>query len=84
MILNTTSSAPVPELVKPAGAGQVLKDYEAIDENLEKITGSMPNNGAIAATIDGLNVTSYTIPSGYTSGGTVSLTDDIEAALAAI
>lgn len=49
-----------------------------------KITGTMANNGAIAGTIDGLTTTSYTIPSGYTSGGSVSLTDDIELALAAI
>ena len=33
---------------------------------------------------DGLTVTSYTVPAGYTSGGTVSLTDDIEQALAMI
>lgn len=49
-----------------------------------KVTGTMPNNGAISASIDGLTVSSYTIPAGYTSGGVVSLTGDIEAALAAI
>lgn len=49
-----------------------------------KVEGTMPNNGAIAATIDGLTTTSYAVPAGYTSGGTVSLTDDIETALAAI
>lgn len=49
-----------------------------------KVTGTMPNNGAINATINGLTVTSYSVPAGYTSGGTVSLTDDIEQALAAI
>lgn len=49
-----------------------------------QITGSMTNNGAISATIDGLTTTSYSVPSGYTSGGTVSLTSDIEEALAAI
>lgn len=49
-----------------------------------KVTGTMPNNGAISATIDGLTVTSYSVPAGYTSGGTVSLTDDIEQALAAV
>lgn len=49
-----------------------------------KITGTMANNGAIAATIDGLSITSYTVPTGFTSGGTVSLTNDIEMALAAI
>ena len=45
----------------------------------------MPNNGAVAAVIDGLTTTSYTVPAGYHSGtGTVSLNGDIEAALAAI
>lgn len=49
-----------------------------------QITGTMPNNGAISGTIDGLTTTSYTIPAGYTTGGSVSLTNDIELALAAI
>lgn len=50
----------------------------------EKVEGSMPNNGAIDGTFDGLTTTSYPVPSGYTSGGSVSLTNDIEDALAAI
>lgn len=58
------------------------------DENrntLVKVVGTMPNQRAISATIDGLTKTSYTIPEGYHNGsGTVSLTDDIETALAAI
>ena len=49
-----------------------------------KVTGTMPDNGSVAGTMDGLTTTSVTIPSGYTSGGAVSLTDDIEQALAAI
>lgn len=49
-----------------------------------KVEGTMPNNGAVSETIDGLTTTSATIPAGYTSGGTVSLTDDIYNALAAI
>ena len=44
----------------------------------------MANNGDTSGTIDGLTVTSKEIPAGYTSGGTVSLTNDIENALAAI
>ena len=44
----------------------------------------MADNGSTSATIDGLTQTSVTIPAGYTSGGTVSLTDDIYEALAAI
>lgn len=49
-----------------------------------KVTGSMPNNGTTEGTIDGLSTTSFEVPAGYTSGGTVSLTNDIEEALAAI
>jgi len=47
-------------------------------------TGTMTNNGTLTGTIDGLTITSYNIPSGYTSGGTVSLTNDIENALALV
>ena len=50
-----------------------------------QLTGSMTNNGAISATIDGITTTSYTVAAGYHNGsGTVSLTNDIETALAAI
>ena len=50
----------------------------------EKITGTMANNGALNGSISGISGTSYTIPAGYTSGGSVSLNGDIEDALAAI
>lgn len=49
-----------------------------------KVAGSMVNNGAINKTIDGLTTSTVTIPAGYTTGGTVSLTSDIEARLSAI
>lgn len=52
--------------------------------NAVKLTGTMANNGATGGSIDGLTTTSYTIPEGYTTGGTVALTDAIETALAAI
>lgn len=49
------------------------------------VPGTMPNNGTIAQTIDGLTAMSFVIPAGCHSGsGTVSLTNDIEQALAAI
>lgn len=50
----------------------------------KKVTGTMANNGETSGSIDGLNTNSVTIPAGYTTGGVVSLTDDIENALAAI
>lgn len=50
-----------------------------------EVVGTMVDNGAANGTINGLTVTSYTIPEGYHNGnGTVSLTNDIEDALAAI
>lgn len=49
-----------------------------------KVTGSMPNNGATNLTIDGMITMTASVPAGYTSGGTVTLTDSIEDALAAI
>ena len=66
-----------------ATAAEIL-DGKYAYVNGVKVEGTMPNNGAIAATIDGLTTTSYAVPAGYTSGGTVSMTDDIETALAAI
>ena len=66
-----------------AAAGQILTGYSAWVDGAE-VKGNIANRGAISGTIDGLTTTSYTILAGYTSGGTVSLTDDIELALAAI
>lgn len=66
-----------------AAAGQILEDYSAFVDGAE-VQGTMANNGAISETMDGLTVTSVTIPAGYTSGGTVSLDNSIELALAAI
>ena len=60
------------------------KAHTIVSGTATQITGSMTNNGAISASIDGLTTTSYSVPAGYTSGGTVSLTNDIEQALAAI
>ena len=63
----------------------VLANKVFVDSTGAEKAGTMVNNGAVTATIDGLTVTSYTVPAGYHNGsGTVSLTDDIETALAAI
>ena len=68
-----------------AGAGDVLANKIFVGADGEETAGTMANNGAVSATIDGLSQTSYTVPQGYHSGsGTVSLTGDIETALAAI
>lgn len=67
-----------------AGAADVLDGKFIVLADGSKAEGTMANNGAISKTIDGLTQTSVDIPAGYTSGGTVSMTDDIENALAAI
>lgn len=68
-----------------AGTAQVLKGSYFVDASGVRKEGAMPNQGAVSASIDGLTTLSYTIPAGYHNGsGKVSLTGDIEAALAAI
>ena len=68
-----------------AKASSVLDGDVFVDATGITVEGTMPNKGAIAATIDGLTTTSYTVAAGYHNGsGSVSLTDDIEKALAAI
>lgn len=66
-------------------AANVLDGDFFVDKSGNLVEGTMPNKGAVTATIDGLTTTSYTIPAGKHSGsGKVSLTSDIEDALAAI
>lgn len=65
-------------------APHVLVGDIFVDSTGAEVEGTMPNNGAADRNIDGLTTTSVEIPAGYTSGGVVSLTNDIEDALAAI
>lgn len=62
-----------------------VKAHTIVNGTATQVTGTMVDRGTVTATIDGLTTTSYTIPAGKHSGsGTVSLTSDIEDALAAI
>lgn len=88
-VLSKVSVAAIPAAYQDvtavtAVATDVLDGKKIVDASGTVLTGSMPNNGSAAATIDGLTKTSVTVAAGYTSGGTVSLTSDIEDALAAI
>lgn len=77
-ILSVSTGVDLPELSNPASESEVFLDKEYIDSEGNAKTGTMPNNGAISYTMDGINDKTVAIPSGYTSGGTVSLTDDID------
>lgn len=68
-----------------ASAADVLATKIFTGSDGEQTAGTMTNNGGVSKQIDGLTETSYTIPAGYHNGsGTVSLTNDIETALASI
>ena len=88
-LLSSVSVAAIPDAYQDvtgvtAVAADVLTGKVIVSATGEKITGSMANNGTISGTIDGMTATSYSVPAGYTSGGSVSLTNSIEEALAAI
>lgn len=87
--LDSVTVAAIPENYQDvstvtASAGDVLTGKVFVNASGQAVAGTMPNNGELSQTIDGLTVTSYTVPSGYVAGGTVSLSNDIEEALAAI
>ena len=88
-VLSSVEVAAIPEAYQDvtgvtAVAADVLAGKKIVDGKGAVLTGSMANNGPVSGTIDGLTQTSYQVPAGYTSGGAVSLTGDIEEALAAI
>lgn len=87
--LSSVQVDPIPDAYQDvtkvdAVAGDVLDGKKIVAADGTVVTGSMANNGDVSETIDGLTATSVSVPAGYTSGGTVSLTSDIEEALAAI
>lgn len=89
-VLSKVTVAAIPDKYQDvsgvtATAANVLDGVFFVDSMGAKVEGTMPDRGAVNATIDGLTTTSYTIPAGKHSGsGKVSLTNDIENALAAI
>lgn len=88
-VLSKVSVAAIPAAYQDvtgvtAEAADVLVDHVFVDSTGAEVSGAMPNNGSQTKTIDGLTQTSVEIPEGYTTGGTVSLTSDIEESLAAI
>lgn len=88
-VLSKVTVEPIPDKYQDisgttATEATTLDGYKFIGADGTEKTGSIPQNGAVSATIDGLTKTSVNIPAGHTTGGTVSLTNEIEEALAAI
>lgn len=88
-VLSQVTVAPIPATYQDvsgvtATASNVIDGDIFVNAQGEEVEGTMPNNGAVNRTMDGLTTTSVSIPAGYTSGGQVSLTNAIETALAAI
>ena len=87
--LSDVTVAPIPESYADvsavtAEAADVLTGKVIVSAAGKTVAGSMPNNGLLDKTIDGLTSLSADIRAGYYSGGTVSLSGDIEESLAKI
>jgi len=89
VVINGVTYSNVPEVDIPKSGGGTAKFYDTAGADAAsgdilsgksaygasgEISGSMANNGATGGTI-GTKAGTYTIPAGYTSGGTVSLTN---------
>lgn len=89
VIINGVTYQNVPEVDIPKSGGGTAKFFDtssadAVAANIlsgktaygasGQLTGSMANNGSTGGTI-GTKAGSYTIPAGYTTGGSVTLTN---------
>jgi len=90
VVINGATYSNVPEVDIPKSGGGTAKFYDTAGASSVSagdvlagvvvygaggaITGTMPNNGATGGTI-GTKAGTVTIPAGYTTGGTVSLTN---------
>lgn len=89
VVINGVTYSSVPEVDIPKSGGGTAKFYDTASANISagdvltgktafgssgEVSGSMANNGSTSGTI-GTKAGTVTIPAGYTSGGTVSLTN---------
>lgn len=89
VVINGVTYSNVPEVDIPKSGGGTSKFYDTSTADITNtdvltgktafgssgsISGSMANNGSTGGTI-GTKAGTVTIPAGYTSGGTVSLTN---------
>lgn len=93
VVINGVTYSNVPEVDIPKSGGGTAKFYDTASADAEatniltgkkaygasgEITGSMANNGSTSGTIS-TKAGTVTIPAGYTSGGTVSISSTEQA-----
>lgn len=89
VVINSVTYQNVPEVDIPKSGGGTAKFYDTAAADVDaaslltgktafgasgSVSGSMANNGSTSGTI-GTKAGTVTIPAGYTTGGTVSLTN---------
>ena len=89
VVINSVTYSNVPEVDIPKSGGGTAKFYDTASADIAQgdvltgktafgangsVSGSMANNGSTSGTI-GTKAGTVTIPAGYTTGGTVSLTN---------
>ena len=67
-----------------AEAQDVLDGKFIVTNSGELTEGTMPDNGEVTGTIDGIYVDSYPLPVGFVDGGSVTLSNSIELILGTI
>lgn len=97
VIINSVTYQSVPEVDIPKSGGGTAKFYDTSDATIAAadmlagevaygasgaVTGSMANNGSTGGTIS-TKAGTVTIPAGYTSGGTVSISSAEQAKVVA-
>lgn len=79
-VLSKVIVAPIPDAYQDitkttATEAHVLDGDKFIGADGAEKTGSMPNNGAVSGSVNGITVTEVTVSAGYTSGGKVTFDD---------
>lgn len=97
VVINGVTYANTPEVDIPVSGGGTAKFYETSDANITSadvltgktgygpsgsVSGGMANNGSTSGTIS-TKAGTVTIPSGYTTGGTVSISSTEQAKIIA-
>lgn len=79
-VLGKVTINPIPDKYQDisgttAVAAHVLDGDKFINASGEPDEGTMPNNGAVSGTVNGITTTEVDVPAGYTSGGKVTFDD---------